>query len=94
MADVPLDGRISTVTKSPNIVSLQPEWREEREVAELAVSRCRMFATWAEVRSDDPAIQGTPNSQISTGIAEHLSRFSPPPHRYNRVDIPANPSEP
>jgi hypothetical protein len=77
MADVPPDGRVSTVAKSPNIVWLEPKWRDEKEVAELAVSRCRMFAAWAEERSNDPAIQGTPNSHIFTSIAEDLRRFSP-----------------
>jgi hypothetical protein len=75
-ADVPPDGRVSTVASSPNAIPLEPRWRGEVEVAELAVSRCRMFAKWAEERANDPSIQGTPNSHLLTSIAEDLRRFS------------------
>jgi starvation-inducible DNA-binding protein len=76
-ANVPPDGRASTLAASPNLVSLQPKWREEKEVAELATERCHMFATWAQERADDPYVQGTPNRRLFARIAEGLRGFSP-----------------
>lgn len=53
---IPPDGRVTTVGSSPNMINLEPEWRTEPEVAALAASRCRTFATWAGERAADPAL--------------------------------------
>jgi hypothetical protein len=38
------------------MINLEPGWREEPDVAELATSRCRTFAVWAEERAQESSL--------------------------------------
>jgi hypothetical protein len=55
-SDIPPDGRVTTIAAAPNLIPLPPAWRDQQEVLELSVSRCEMFANWADDRGRDPFV--------------------------------------
>ena len=72
-AGIPPDGRITTVASSPHLIPLPPMWREERDIAELVASRCRLFATWADQRAIASATSANP---LLLGIAHGFRGFA------------------
>lgn len=76
MLGTPPDGRITTVSSSSNMINLKPAWRKEPEVAALAASRCRTFATWAGERAENPALDDEAIKALFDRIALGLGDYS------------------